>query len=229
VAQPEENTLVRISVANVVECVQVQGTRDLIPIGILNKDRWNNDGVRRFQLLGGAVALTDRMVRQLEDHCQARGFSIDVDANVTDARFFVPERFVTRAMNMFMWYGSGLYESTPHREVTGELTNDGYKGIPAVFGEGLTILSDELRFARMVLQEPLRSGSGTSTREHTTIPTRRLFRSFLLRLPPSTVDTLLTSPLIHRFTDGELETTMGGTQMGTTGDGAEIADNIGMW
>ena len=211
---------VRISVANLALDLIVKGTEKSYKFGITPK--------KRIQALGGAVWLTELGVRMLQTSVGAENFEFDKASGFADARFLVPESMVEHAFYLFTGNGGfpdTRHEKNPFGDMETELSGKEYPNAGHILPSHMLGLV-RFQYRTMFRQQPPESGRGTSERERTDVPTRRLFRFWNIRADQMAADIILSSPLVRILSDDELATTKGGACKGVAKDGTEIADNL---
>lgn len=203
---------VQVSIENVVCRVRNTNGGWIKYVGILDPEAYTR-GVMRWRAIGGAARLTPLGVSFLEGAFGAREFL--QDESHTYAQFIVDEDRVEGVLTIFANLERGNdYEFPAAEDIRQKLREKHVEGmapvlIPARTGEvGVRYLS--------TLRQPPLSASGV----------RRLFRLHELTVFPDMEVCLLKSPLLRTLTVPELATTCGGSRMGETQDGEEIASDL---
>lgn len=214
--------MIRISVANIAMRLRVFGSDEVRYLGILSPGAYKQ-GIRRVQALGGGAHLTAAGQADLFVKFGAEDF--EADGTRFDARFLAPNNHLESVLKWFEKRDPNMLEIDPLREIHEELTKEKLSGIPAVL-TSQEVHSVNYLGLKTVRQPPPAEGRGTSMRERSGIPTRRLFYVFELRVPEFIFQKMLHSETIHFLSVEEVATTDGGARKGNTKDGVEIADNI---
>lgn len=196
-----EAKMVRISVAALTPIV-CGGFLQKSHVGIWLDKR------KRYGAIGGAVALTPKGMTVLE-----RLGAVNFEAG-SDARFKIPLDMVGPVMDFFCLRDKNFYEVSPEREVIEELFTPELDGqvegiLPKLYESGVKV-----KYRRTTIQ-PI-----------TDVAQRRIFYVYDLHVARSAYDMLKASRHLRFLSKREVATTCGGTKVGMTRDGFDIADNI---
>lgn len=213
---------VRISVANLVGRVFISSVSEFRHVGILNPTRFNRDGAKLFQAIGGGAELSEAGRAVLQRKFGANKF----EGN--DARFEVLECYEDAVLRLIAELSFDFRDRNIERELAEELGHEELKDIPPIFTED-EVRSTAVLYRKTVRQPAPYDGVGSSPNARAGVPTRRLFNLFDLVLTPALFAKLIASPAIREFSDAEVATTHGGSRKGITTDGFAIADNIAFW
>ncbi len=224
---------VRVSAAHLVTTISVVGADETFPIAMLSVGM-HKKGIKRFDALGGAIALGKHGLR-LVDRFGVDEPAYDAHDNTYDARFVVPTK--QQAAKAICWLGdirngdfSGFeyFETTPEREVFGELTGDELDGIPpACSADDPNWVAVRYDYYGVVIQPVPAAGGGTSVNS-SSIPSARVFHGWNMEVTKAHFDTIVSAPQIRLLTPEECATTNGGSQKGMTADDIPLADNLGL-
>lgn len=223
---------VRISAAHLVTTISVVGENMSHPIAMLSVGM-HKRGQLRFDALGGAIAFGQLGVEYIK-RFGATEPAYDAHDGTYDARFIVPNK--EHAHSALAWLANlengksqdvDFFETTPHREVFGELTGEELVGILPVCGaDDPDWESVSYRYYGWAIQ-PAPVGDGTSVNE-TAVPSCRLFHGWEMRVPRTLFGRIVSADQIRLLTPKELASTNGGTQKGSTSDRIPLGDNLGI-
>lgn len=225
---PIPNGSVRISAAHLVTEIMGPDIGQAHKIGRLSNSE-NKKGRKRFDALGGAIALTERGCQHIKDAFGATDIKWDPHDKNWDARFVVPSSLLARqALSLFSQHTSVAFEGSPEREVRGELGTselDGY--MPVLPAEHPDWEKVRYEWLGVALQPPTEAQGDTSANSGS-IPSRRIFHHWRMVLSEEFYNMMVSSDQIALLTDLELATTNGGSQKGNMADGTPLANNLGL-
>ena len=215
-------SLVRVSLANLVYGVVVDGDVVKGPFGIISPKSFASDKPR-VQALGGGAELTSAGVDFLRRIYGADHFEVDKGTGATDARFVLPEIYIDAIFGMFEEPDPSHVEVDPTREIFDELQKTYPCGSILTHGD---LAGASVHFRDYVRQPIPEGGVGTSLREKADMPTRRMFRRFDLHLSYDAFRLMREHPAVVFLTPDDLGSTNGGRRKGVTSTGLEMADNL---
>ncbi len=198
-------------------------TGAIIALGIVNKKKLQEKGIRLYHALGGGAKMTPEGKKFLQDNFAAE-FAPEDDETSNDARFVIESEHADEVLKLFEICNPGFCELDPLRELQEELVLKANRGAPVLrFGSLNTASSDLIRVFR---QESAQDGVGTSERSSQAMQTRRLFYIHLITVDSLTFMSLCCSSDIYCFDAQELKTTQNGKSKGINKDGLGMSDNL---
>ena len=222
---------VRISAGHLISALRADGQQTIFSPAMLSVGMYKKD-VRRFDAIGGGIALSDKGKYVVENHYQVSDVKYDDHDLNYDARFIVPDE--DHAHRVLTWLGDlemgrrGNFEFDPHREVFGELSGKELKSLgPIIPPEHLDWSAVTYQYLGVCLQPPSDIASDTSVNAGV-IPTRRLFHLWQMTVSAEIFSLMQASSAIAFLSPADLRTTRGGRQQGHMADGTPLANNLGL-
>lgn len=220
---------VRISAAHLVTEIMGPDIGQAQHIARLSNSE-HKKGRRRFDALGGAVALTQLGCNHVERAFGATDIKFDEHDRTWDARFVVPSADMARQALAWLAQQSAPkhFESSPRREVYGELGSSELEGfMPVLPAEHPHWKKVEYEYLGVALQPPTETQGDTSANAGK-VPSRRLFHLWRMLVSEEFYSMIVGSEQMAILTDLELATTNGGQQKGNMTDGTPLANNLGL-
>jgi hypothetical protein len=187
---------------------------------------------RRFDAIGGAMALTEMGKQCLAEMHRGSDFKYDQEDMTWDARFTVPTAMYARAALKLLGDieigRRGFFETDPHREVFAELSGNELEGVsPTISRDHPGWHYVNYKYLGVSVQPLPDDGVGTST-SATKKMRRRLFHQWEMNVSGALFDLMNTSQAIVFLKGSELQSTNGGRQKGEMNDGTPKGDNLGV-
>lgn len=186
---------IRISVANIVQYLRVEGSDKVRYFGVLSPSKFRK-GERQFQPLGGGAEITPEAKAKLED------LGAEFEAGM-DARFTIPADEFEDVYAKFAGEAGNFFERDVERELHEELCDEEIPGMPSVLSkeEAGRI---KISYAGVVSQVPVEPKLDTSPNT-ASVPSRRLFHIFELTVPADVYEKMTKSEALHFYSEEEVK------------------------
>lgn len=216
---------VRVSVGNLAWYAAQEGGLSTSVFGILNPKKLKK-GERQYGALGGAAMLNDTGKKYLEDSYGATDFEFDAATAFWDARFVIDDAHLEDVLSLFADTHGPVqdFEQSRALDIVHELIGQEVGHEPILTAEEAAKIT--VRYLFSVRQRPSEATADTSARASANVPTRRIFRIFLLIMPKDIYEKFAESPVVRILAEEELATTDGGSKAGVTDDGCVIQNNL---